>query len=222
MSSTPPWTTAIPELRFAVLEAESVPYAAVPTIRLPLQIEAAGEQSIRSVLLEVQLQIAARARGYSAAEGERLLELFGAPERWGTTLRTLPWTRTTLVVPAFIGTTVVDLLVACSYDLEVTAARYLAALQGGEIPLELLFSGSVFFAGEERALQAARIPWDSEVSYGLPVTVWRQAIDQHFPDSAWLRLSRDAFDRLCGYKARHAFSSWEEAIDSLLGYEERS
>lgn len=202
-----------------MLEAQSVRYAAVPTIRLPLRIDA-GAQPIRSLLLGVQLQIAARQRGYNDVEGELLLELFGPPQRWGSTLRTLPWTRTTLVVPPFTGTTVVDLLLECSYDLELTAARYFAALRDGDIPLELLFSGSVFFASEDGALQAARIPWESEVSYRLPVATWREAIDRHFPDSAWLRLRRDAFERLCAYKARRAFASWEEAIDALLGEEE--
>ena len=38
-----------------------------------------------------------------------MLELFGTPERLGTTLRTLPWTRTTLVVPPFEGATTVTL-----------------------------------------------------------------------------------------------------------------
>lgn len=209
-----------PELHFAVEHAAPLDYAAVPTLKFALRVDAAGGQPIRSVLLDVQLQIAARQRRYSEGEGERLLELFGTPDRWGTTLRTLPWTRTTVVVPPFTGSAVVDLLIPCTYDLEVTAARYFAALEDGEVPLELLFSGSVFFATPAGALQTARIAWDSDVDYRMPVAVWRQTMDRHFPGCAWLRLGRESFERLCAYKARHAFESWDAAVDSLI--EERA
>jgi hypothetical protein len=188
----------------------------VPTLRFPLAIDAPDGRPVRSILLDVQIQIAARRRAYGAAEDERLLELFGARERWSTTLHTLLWTRITLVVPPFTGATVVDLDVPCSYDLEVTASRYFAALEDGEVPLELLFSGTVFFSHPGGALQAARIPWDHEVEHRLPVATWREAIDRHFPGAAWLRLRRPSFDRLCAYKARHAFESWDAAIDALL------
>ena len=206
-----------PALRFGVEPALAPEHVAVPTVRFPVSIEAAPGQEIRSILLDVQIQIAARRRGYDPPETDRLLELFGTPERWGTTLRTLLWTRTTAVVPPFTGATVFDLDVPCTYDLEVTAGRYFAALAGGDVPLELLFSGTVFFAGADGRLQAARIPWDHEVDHPLPVAVWRAAIDRHFPGAAWLRLGRPAFDRLCAYKARHAFQSWDTAIETLLG-----
>ncbi len=213
---------SVPELRFAVLGASSLEYAAVPTLKFELQIEAEGGLPIRSVLLDVQIQIAARQRGYDPAVQDRLLELFGTPERWSTTLRTLPWLRTTLVVPPFTERTTVDLLVPCTYDLEVTASRYFAALKDGVVPLELLFSGSVFFTAATGALQTARIAWDNEVDYRLPVAVWRETMDRHFRGSAWLRLGEESFDRLCTYKARHAFESWEATIDALLDSEGRS
>jgi uncharacterized protein DUF6084 len=92
----------------------------------------------------------------------------------------------------------------------------LAALDGGDVPLEFLFSGSVFFAGPQGALQTARIALDHELDYRLPVAVWKQTMDRHFPHSAWLRLGTESFNRLCTYKARHAFESWDKAIDALL------
>ena len=211
---------AVPELAFAVCDARSAEYVATPTLLFTLEIDAPG-QAIRSILLDVQIQIAARQRPYGESAQERLLELFGTPERWGTTLRTLPWTRTTTVVPPFEGSTAVELPVPCTYDLEVTAARYFAALEDGEVPLEFLFSGSVFFADPQGALQTVRIGWDRDVDFRLPVAVWRQTMESHFPESAWLRLGRDSYNRLCAYKARHAHQSWEAAIDSLLA-EDRS
>ncbi len=222
MSATTSGASTIPELRFGVEGAESMPYTATPTLKFALRISAPEGRTIRSILLDVQLQIAARQRGYDSDAQERLLELFGTPDRWATTLRTLLWTRTTLVVPPFSDDTVVDLPVQCSYDLEVAASRYFAALSDGEVPLEFLFSGSVFFSTPQGGLQTVRISWDHEVNYRLPVAVWRQTMDQHFPDSAGLRLGRDSFDRLCAYKARLALPSWDAALDSLLeGQEQR-
>jgi hypothetical protein len=216
MSVTGKPAAVVPQLQFAVEGCEPLDYAAVPTLMFALSIEEVDGLPIRSVLLDVQIQIASRARRYADGEQDRLLELFGTPDRWASTLRTLPWTRATVVVPPFESRTSVDLQIPCTYDLEVTEARYLAALDDGEVPLELMFSGSVFFAAPGGLLQTARIAWDSDVSYRMPVNAWRAAVDRHFPGAAWLRIERSSFDRLSAYKARHAFTSWDAAIDSLL------
>ena len=90
------------------------------------------------------------------------------------------------------------------------------SLEGGEIPLELLFSGTVFYADARGRLQVASIAWDREAEYRLPVAVWRDLMDVYFPASAWMRLRRQSFDRLYAYKARRALPSWEAAVDALL------
>jgi hypothetical protein len=200
-----------PELAFAVEGAEPLAHAAVPTLRFSLRVE--SDLPVRSVLLDVQVQIAARRRPYDEAAHERLFELFGPTENWGTSLRTLLWTRTTLVVPPFSDAAVVDLDIPCSYDLEVLASRYFDALQDGDVPLEFLFSGTVF-AGTP--LQVTRISWEKEAEYRLPVAVWKETLERHFRGTAWLRLGKPAFDRLSAYKSRHALASWDEAIDGLL------
>jgi uncharacterized protein DUF6084 len=216
VAATSPLSERIPALAFSVLGAAPVARAAAPTIAFALRVEAPGGEAIRSVLLDVQLQIAARRRRYDPAAEERLLDLFGPVKDWGSTLRNLLWTRATLVVPPFSGSTEVELPVACSYDLDVLATRYLDALAGGEVPLELLFSGTVFYAGAAGQLQAARISWEQDAEYRLPVRVWRETMERHFPGTAWLRLPKDSHDRLCAYKARHAFATWEETVDALL------
>ena len=205
---------SIPQLEFAVQGAERVAHAAVPTLRFAVAIDAGGRE-IRSVVLDVQIQIAARRRGYADAARDRLFELFGHEKDWGTTLRTLLWTRTTVVVPAFSGTTVVPVDVPCTYDLEVVATRYFDALSDGMVPLELLFSGSIFYPGEDGALQTARVPWDREAEYALPVRVWKETMERHFPGTAWIRLPKSAYDALCAYKARHALASWEDVVERL-------
>lgn len=203
----------IPELGFAVEAAEPLEHAAVPTLRFALRIDSRDGRPISSILLDTQIQIAARRRPYDAAAHDRLFELFGPVANWGTSLRTLLWTRTTLVVPPFTGTTVVDLDVPCSYDLEVIASRYFDALSDGDVPLEFLFSGTVF-AGTP--LQVTRLSWEQEAEYRLPVSVWKETLDRHFRGTAWLRLGKDAFDRLSAYKSRNALASWDDAVDRLL------
>ena len=205
---------ATPSLAFAIDNAHAVEYAAVPTIAFDLRIS--STRPVRAVQLDVQLQIAARRRSYDESEQGRLWELFGTPDRWSDTLRTLPWLRASLAVPPFTGETLVELPVVCTYDLDVTAARYFAALADGLVPLEFLFSGAVFYADDDGRLQMVRIDWDSEVDYRMPIAVWRRAIDRHFPDSAWLRLRREPFDRLQAYKAHRAVLTIDEAVELLL------
>jgi hypothetical protein len=201
---------AVPELTFTVRDAAPLEHAAVPTLAFAVEV---GGADVRSVVLDVQVQIAARRRGYDDSAHGRLFELFGPADAWGRTLRTLPWARATVVVPPFSGSTVVDVRIPCSYDLEVAASRYFDALADGEVPLEFLFSGTVFYGAP---LQAARISWDSEAEYRLPVRVWKETMERHFRDTAWLRLRKERFDRLADYKSRRALATWEDVIDELL------
>jgi hypothetical protein len=207
---------AVPQLDFSVEEAAPLQHAAVPTLRFALRIDSSGPAPVRSVALGVGLRIAATRRSYDDAAKERLVELFGRPEDWGRNLHGLHWTTLNVQVPGFDGSTVVDLLVPCTYDLEVAASRYFAALADGKVPLEFLFSGSVFYARPDGRLQVDRIGQDRECRFRLPVSTWRETMDRHFPGAGWLRIERDAFDRLCDYKARNAHLTWERTIDALL------
>lgn len=208
---------AMPELDFAVLDAGPLAHAAVPALRFDVRVSSRGGEAIRSVVLETQIQIAARRRGYDDPTEVRLYELFGEPERWGSTLRTLLWTRVTQVVPAFTGETVVELAVPVTYDFEVVASRYLDAVRDGDVPLELLFGGTLFYAGPDGRLQTARISWDREAEYRMPARVWHETMERAFTGTAWVRLRRDTFDRLQAYKSRGALTSVDAAIDQLLG-----
>jgi len=211
----------MPDLSFHVEGAEVVPYAATPQLALKLRLTNAGpEENIHTVALRCQIQIEATRRRYSSEDQESLLDLFGAPERWNQTLRTVLWTHASMVVPAFQGTTLVDLPVPCTFDFNAAATKYFYGLSDGEIPLCLQFSGTVFYAGEDRALQVAPISWDKEARFKLPVKVWRDMMDSYYPNSAWLCLRRDVLERLYQYKVRHGIPTWEEALENMLLAEE--
>jgi hypothetical protein len=207
---------SLPELGITVTEGAAEPHAAVPTLRFTLDVASRNGIPIRSAMLVAQIRIAAARRAYAREEQARLTELFGTPDRWGTTLRSLYWTHATIVLPPFDDRTSSALLVPCTYDFELTAAKYLHAVQDGHIPLDFLFSGSLFYLDDEGMLKTSRVNWESESAYQLPVRVWKDLIDQYFPQSAWLRLRRDSFDKLYAFKAEHAMSTWEEALDSLM------
>jgi hypothetical protein len=206
----------VPNLDFGIEGAEVPEFAAVPSLLFKLRIENLEEEPIRSVALNTQIRIAATQRHYDAAEQERLLELFGAPHRWKDTLRSLLWTHSVLQVPRFSGSTVVDMPVPCTYDLEVVATKYFYALEDGEVPLEFLFSGTVFYAAEGGRLQTARISWEKEAEFRLPVRLWKEMMERYFPNSAWIRLRKDAFDELYDYKIRMGLPTWEATVEALL------
>ena len=212
----------MPDLRIQVAEARVVPYAAVPTIAFPLEIEnrAAGEE-IHTIALRCQIQIETTRRGYTPEEQARLLDLFGRPERWGQTLRSLLWMHTSLVVPQFEGSsTTVDMHVPCTFDFNVATTKYFDGLSSGDLPLLMLFSGTVFYASAEHALQVAPISWELEARHKLPVQTWREMMAVYYPNSVWLNLHRDAFEKLNRYKIEHGIPTWEQALERILSDEE--
>lgn len=190
------------------------PYAAVPTLVFRLRITAPAGTRVHALALQCQLRIEPNRRSYAEAEGGRLGDLFGERERWATTLNPIQLATVPLLVPGFTGETEADLTVPCSYDLEVASARYFRALDGGEVPLLLLFSGTAF-AGPG-GFQVTPVPWDREARVRVPVRTWREAIAQHFPGCAWLRLPDDVMDELLAYRSRRALPSWEATVRDLL------
>ncbi len=207
----------MPDLSFEVVSAEAPPFAAVPTLIFKIRIVNAIEQEhIHNVAFRCQIQLAVTRRRYSPEEQARLLEIFGEPKRWGETLRSFLWTHANTVVPPFSGSTIVDLPVSCTYDFEVASTKYFNALEEGDIPLIFLFSGTIFYESEAGNLQVGQISWSKEASYRLPVTLWQEMIEHHYPNSAWIRLRKDIFDQLYQYKATHSLPTWEEAVVHLL------
>jgi hypothetical protein len=210
----------MPELQFAIEGGEAVPHAAAPLIALKLRITNLPQgEAIHSLTLRCQVQIEPAKRRYLPAEQEKLLDLFGEPERWSRTVRPLLWMNTGIAVPGFTGSVLVDLQLPCTFDFNVAATKYFHALGSGEIPLCVMFSGTVFYRGEDGALQVMQVPWDREANFRLPVAVWKEMMEMYFPNTAWLCLQRDAFEQLYEYKVRHGLPTWEQAIARALAAE---
>lgn len=206
-----------PELDFQVHGVEIARHAVAPLLLLKLHVSVAAiTEAIQNVVLQCQIQINTSRRTYAPDEQQRLVELFAEPARWGTTVRTLLWTHTNLVLPPFEDSCEVDLPLPCSYDFNLAATKYFDALEG-EVPITLLFSGSIFYRTASGALQVGQISWNKEAAFRLPVKVWREMMEHYYPNSAWLCLRKDLFDRLSQYKTRAGISTWERALERLLG-----
>ena len=206
----------MPDLHFAVENAAPVPNAATPTIVFAVRITNSEPDAVQSIALRVQVQIEPVRRRYSPEEQEHLKDLFGEPERWSTSVHPLLWANLSLNVPGFTGSTLLEVQVPCTFDFNVAVTKYAYGLEAGEIPTSLMFSGTVFH--QSRAgLQIAQIPWDRNASYHLPVFVWKEMMNLYYPNTAWLTLRRDVFERLCEYKSQHGIATWEQVMERMLG-----
>jgi Family of unknown function (DUF6084) len=199
--------------------ASAAQYAATPTLLFRLTVTEGLGQRVDAIALRCQIRIEPHRRTYSADEARRLHDLFGDASRWAETVKAIQLASVSVMVPAFTARTEVALEVPCTYDLEVASGRYLQGLDDGTIPLLLLFSGTVFTSPEGK-LRVEPIPWSSEVSYRMPVSVWQDVVNEHFPGSAWLRLSRETLDALSAFKAAHALPTWDATLSALLADQE--
>lgn len=207
----------MPDLSFEVEGVEAVAFSAAPLLVFQLHLTNADpHELVQSVALRCQVQIESTHRKYSSAEQERLLDLFGTPERWSRTLRPMLWTHTSVTVKPFQGSTVVEMPVTCTFDFNVAATKYFAGLDDGEVPLNLMFSGTIFYEPADRGLQIEQIPWDRECRYRFPVRIWKEMMGIYYPNSAWLCLRRDTFDKLAQFKMDHGIPTWEEVIEKIL------
>jgi hypothetical protein len=211
----------MPDLDFQIEGAATAEFTASPQIAFKLRVSnlTAGE-TIHTVSLHCQIQIEVTRRRYTPEDKAKLRDLFGAADRWSQTLRNLLWTNVDVNVPAFESTTQVDLPVPCTFDFNVAATKYFHALGDADVPLCVMFSGTVFYSQDDGVMQVAPISWEKETRFSLPVKVWHDMMKSYYPGGAWLYLRRDVFERLYAYKVRHELPTWEQALESVLEAEE--
>jgi hypothetical protein len=205
----------VSDVTFAVLDVAPEPYAVTPVLAARIGIAAIGNEPVHAIALRAQVRIEPLRRGYTDEEAAGLLDLFGTRDRWSTTQHTFLWQHSGAMVPGFSGATQVDLPLACTYDFEVTAAKFFHALRDGSIPLQFLFSGTIFAKGVH-GFAVTPVPWNREDHYDMPVSVWRDLIEQHYPHTGWVRLHHNTIGALADYKARHALLGLDDTVAALL------
>jgi hypothetical protein len=201
------------ELGFQVVGALAVPHCAAPAVALSVEISSPVE--LKSLSLQTQVRIEAPARRYTTAEQEDLRELFGDPSRWTRTLTDLLWANVATPVAGFSGKTAVEVLLPVTFDFNVAAAKYFDAIDG-VVPLRLMFSGTVFYAGGDGALQVALLPWRAEARFLFPAALWRRTLELYFPNTAPMHLDRGVFDRLRQFQVSRGLATVERALEVLL------
>jgi hypothetical protein len=203
------------DLTFDCIAGQADRYAVMPSITLTLRISETSGQRIDAIALRCQIRIEPSRRRYTHGEEERLKDLFGETTQWADTLKPMQFTNVSTMVTGFTGSTEIPLPITFSYDLEIGSGRYFASLESGEIPMLLLFSGTIFSVVDGK-FQVQQVPWSKEATYRLPVSVWREAVDVHFPDAGWITMSRHTLDELQRFKTRRALPTWDATVSALL------
>jgi hypothetical protein len=207
----------MPDLSFAVEEIRPAAHAVIPTLMVRLRLaNSTPNDRIQHVALQTQVQIEPVLRNYVPEEQTRLRDLFGDPSRWSDTLKTMLWAHVNVIVPGFDDSMHFDLPLPCTFDFNVAATKYFAGLEGGEVPLRFLFTGTIFYRSPEGELQIAQIPWDREARFRLSVDTWHRMMALYYPDTAWLCLPRNVFARLYEYKVRRGLPTLEGAMSEIL------
>jgi hypothetical protein len=205
------------DLSFEVQGVEAETFSMSPLLIFLLRIANTTPRArIRNVMLDCQIRMEPARRAYREEEKERLVELFGAPERWTHSLRSFVFAHVSVAVPAFEEETSVRLPVACTRDLAVASAKYFHGLVEGAAPLRFLFSGSVFHVDESGALQIEQIPWSKETAFRMPVTAWERLMAIHYPNGDFIRLGAGTLERLHRYKRRRGLLGFDDAVSMLL------
>ncbi|HEX3809524.1 MAG TPA: DUF6084 family protein [Rhizomicrobium sp.] len=208
----------MPDLTFTIEAADIERYAMTPTLRFRVAIGASA--AIENIALQCQLRIEPMRRAYAGGEHEKLTDLFGERARWGETLKTFLWANVMANVPRFDATAAVDVLVPCSFDFDVAATKYFHGLESGDVPVSMLFSGSVFYRDADDRLQISQISWSHGATYRLSAKLWHDLMNQYYPNAAWLRLDRETFERLYRLKRELGAASFDATLNRLLSVSE--
>jgi uncharacterized protein DUF6084 len=201
---------------FQVHDVTWVPDAAAPTLSFALGVSETSGREVFTIALTAQINIDPARRSYDAGTREALVELFGPPERWAATTKSFVWTQVSTLVPSFTGETTFTLPVPCTYDLELAAAKYLYNLPDGEAPLSFHFTGSVLHRGDAGQLQVVLIPWTCSADWRMPVATWREMMQRHYPNGAFVRLHADTLAALSRRRARRGLPSYDACVADLL------
>jgi hypothetical protein len=204
-----------PEPVFEVLGAYGRRHAAAPALEFDVQVSEPEGRRVYLIALAAQIMIEPARRRYDAETHAGLIELFGPPERWSVTTRSLMWHRADVLVPTFTGSTTFRIPVSCSYDLELAAAKYFYSLPDGEVPLAFNFNGTVFYE-EAGRLQMSLVPWACSAEFRLPVATWRDLVEHYYPRTTWVALHHDTLARLQEEKRRRALPTLDAAVSQLL------
>ena len=209
----------MPDLSFQIEAASVVPFAASPTHRISSSTinNAVPDEAIHTIALRCQIQIEVTRRRYTPEEQERLLDLFGKPDRWSQTLRSLLWTHANRGCSRFRRDRARTSI--CRFPAPSTSMSRRPSISRGSPMATSRCSCSSAAPSSTRRRQppAGRAHLvGSGSTIQAACKMWREMMDAYYPNSAWLNLRRDVFDRLYRYKMQHGIPTWEQALEQIL------
>ncbi len=205
-----------PEPEFTVLGVSVRRHAALPALDFDVHVTEPTGRHVYVIALSAQIMIEPARRQYDQQQRGRLFELFGPPERWATTTRSLVLHRADVLVPEFSGSTTFRVSVPCTFDLEIAAAKYFDTIADGEVPLAFNFNGTIHYRDDDGRLQVSLVPWSCSAAYRFPAEVWREAAEEHFPSARWIAIHEDTLRALLADKARRGAPTMDAAVAGLL------
>lgn len=211
-----PLPPVVPAPEFSILAAEAVRYAAAPTLEFTGRVTEPQGREVYTIALTTQIMVDPARRSYDDATRERLVDLFGEPQRWATTTQSFLWAELGVLVPAFTGATAFRLPMQCSYDLELAATKYLYSLPDGKVALTFNFTGTIFYRGEDGRMQIVKVPWECSARFAMPVATWREMADHYYPRSRWVGLGDETLEALSARKAQRGLHSFDATVAELL------
>jgi hypothetical protein len=185
---------------------------AAPTLSFKLRVKDASELEVYTVALTAQIHLEASSRPHERETREGLQDVFGEPERWNDTARSVIWAKRYVLVPSFTGSTSFELELPCSTDLELATTRYFEGVEGGEAPLAFHFSGSIFYRGQHDRMQLTMVPWHSTAQFRLPLETWRKAVGDR---GGLVRVTDETFEALRRYRLDRGLPSLGSAVADL-------
>ncbi|MDP9228642.1 MAG: DUF6084 family protein [Actinomycetota bacterium] len=206
-----------PWLKFEITGAQFLKYAAAPTLSFAVDINDESGCEIFMASLTVQIQTEPKKRSYTPEERERLTELFGDPKKWGQSAQRLQLSAEKVLLRPFTGTTSVDVEMLCNYDLELAAAKYFHAVDGGTVPMVFHWNGTVYYTDSEDKLQMVQIPWDTVSDHQLDIDVWKRMMDHYYPHRGWVPVQSETLEALRKLKTERGLMTFDDTVRYLIG-----
>ena len=202
---------------FLITSAEPVPRSVEPALSFKGTISDASMRPVYLIALTAIVVVEPGKRSYASGERERLMELFGGPERWASTTGAFRWAATSAMVHGFTGEGEFELIVPVSYDLEVASAKYFGALdESGTVPLRFHFNGSIMYERGDGRVQTAPVPWDRSERFEMPMEAWTRLTAEHHPFRTWVPLHSETVTRIERLKANMGAPTFDDAISRIL------
>ncbi len=137
-------------------------------------------------------------------------------EQWTRSLGGVPWTEASVNVPRFAASATIDVPLPCTYDFDVASAKYLAALEDGEIPVDVLLTGTMFYARGRAGCRRRAFRGTASCPHASPCRRGARRSTRPSPTRRGCGSAARRSPRCRAYRSRNAFTTWDETFAALL------